>query len=154
MGIVAGVFIIIISIAHNIYGEKKQVPELKKLSNDSIMIGSLRIMIFQGGILLFAVGIIQVLVSANIIQLPGISAYFPVGIILINFITSLIIADSDADMYQSCGAVKGFPSIVETIESLSSFSGPETYSCLLVQVKARTKAIRNDAKDYFIIAHF
>jgi hypothetical protein len=92
MGIVAGVFIIIISIAHTIYGEKKQVPMLKKLSNDSIMIGSLRIMIFQGGILLFAVGVIQVLVSAKIIQLPGISAYFPVGIILINFITSLIIA--------------------------------------------------------------
>lgn len=92
MGIAAGVIIILISIAHNIYGEKKQVPELKKVSNNSIMIGSLRIMIFQGGILLFAVGIIQVLVSAGIIQLPGISAYFPVGIVLINFITSLIIA--------------------------------------------------------------
>ncbi len=92
MGIAAGIIIILISIAHNIYGEKKQVPELKKVSNDSIMIGSLRIMVFQGGILLFAVGIIQVLVSADIIQLPGISAYFPVGIVLINFITSLIIA--------------------------------------------------------------
>jgi len=92
MGIVAGVIIIVISIAHTIYGEKKQIPELKKISNDSIMIGSLRIMIFQGGILLFAVGIIQVLVSADIIQLPGISAYFPVGVVLINFITSLIIA--------------------------------------------------------------
>ncbi|QGY44698.1 hypothetical protein GM418_13785 [Maribellus comscasis] len=92
MGIAAGVIIILISIAHNIYGEKKQVPELKKVSNDSVMIGSLRIMIFQGGVLLFAVGIIQVLVSADIIQLPGTSAYFPVGIVLINFITSLIIA--------------------------------------------------------------
>jgi len=92
MGIAAGVIIILISIAHNIYGEKKQVPELKKVSNDSIMIGSLRIMIFQGGILLFAIGIIQVLVSADIIQLPGISAYFPAGIVFINFITSLIIA--------------------------------------------------------------
>uniref|UniRef100_UPI0032176308 hypothetical protein n=1 Tax=uncultured Draconibacterium sp. TaxID=1573823 RepID=UPI0032176308 len=92
MGIAAGIMIILISIAHNIYGEKKQIPELKKVNNDSIKIGSLRIMIFQGGILLFAVGIIQVLVSANIIQLPGISAYFPVGIVFINFITSLIIA--------------------------------------------------------------
>ncbi|WP_319480233.1 hypothetical protein [uncultured Draconibacterium sp.] len=92
MGIVAGVIIILISIAHNVYGEKKQMPELKKITNDSIMIGSLRIMIFQGGILLFAVGIIQVLVSAEIIKLPGISAYFPIGIVLINFITSLIIA--------------------------------------------------------------
>jgi hypothetical protein len=92
VGLAAGIIIILISIAHNIYGEKKQVPELKKITNDSIMIGSLRIIIFQGGILLFAVGIIQVLVSADIIQLPGISAYFPVGIVFINFITSLIIA--------------------------------------------------------------
>lgn len=92
MGIAAGVMIILISIAHNIYGEKKQIPELKRITNDSIMIGSLRIMIFQGGILLLAVGIIQLLVSTDVIQLPGISAYFPVGIVLINFITSLIIA--------------------------------------------------------------
>lgn len=92
MGIAAGIMIIIISIAHNIYGEKKQIPDLKKITNDSLMIGSMRIMIFQGGILLFAVGIIQVLVSANIIRLPGLSAYFPVGIILLNFITSLLIA--------------------------------------------------------------
>lgn len=92
MGIAAGIIIILISIAHNIYGEKKQVPELKKVSNDSIMIGSLRIMIFQGGILLCAVGMIQILVSADIIQLPGISAYFPIGIVLINFLTSLIIS--------------------------------------------------------------
>lgn len=92
MGIAAGIIIILISIAHNIYGEKKQVPELKKVTNDPVVIGSLRIMIFQGGILLLAVGIIQVMVSANIIQLPGISAYFPVGIVFINFITSLTIA--------------------------------------------------------------
>lgn len=94
MGIAAGIIIIIMSIAHNIYGEKKQIMDLKKITNDSIMIGSLRIMIFQGGILLLAVGIIQVLVSADFIQLPGISAYFPLGIILINFITSLVIAGS------------------------------------------------------------
>ncbi len=92
MGITAGIILILISIAHNIYGEKKQIPELEKITNDQIMIGSLRIMIFQGGIFLLAVGIIQVLVSTDIIQLPGISAYFPVGIVLINFITSLIIA--------------------------------------------------------------
>ena len=92
MGIAAGIMIVLISIAHNIYGERKQVPELKKISDDPIIIGSLRIMIFQGGILLFAVGIIQILVSSQIIHLSGISAYFPVGIVLINFITSLIIA--------------------------------------------------------------
>jgi hypothetical protein len=92
MGIAVGIMIILISIAHNIFGEKKQIQDLKKITDDSIMIGSLRIMIFQGGILLFAVGIIQVLVSANYIQLSGISAYFPIGIVFINFITSLLIA--------------------------------------------------------------
>ena len=92
MGIVAGILIVLIGIAHSIYGEKNQIPELKKISGDPVKIGSLRIMIFQGGILLLAVGIIQILVSAQAIQLPGISAYFPVGIVLINFITSLLIA--------------------------------------------------------------
>jgi len=48
-------------------------------------------MIFQGGMLLLAVGIIQVLAGANVIQLVGIAAYFLVGIILINFFTSLLI---------------------------------------------------------------
>ena len=92
MGIAAGILILIMGIAHNIYGEKKQVPDLKKISDDALKIGSLRIMIFQGGLLLLAVGIIQILVSAQVIQLPGIAAYFPVGIVLINFITSLVIA--------------------------------------------------------------
>lgn len=92
MGVTAGILIIAISIAHNIYGERKQVPALKKITNDSIMIGSLRIMIFQGGILLLAVGIIQVLTAVSMIKLSGISTFFPLGIVLINFITSLLIA--------------------------------------------------------------
>lgn len=92
MGLAAGILIILISIAHNIYGERKQVPELKRITDDPILIGSLRIMIFQGGVILFAVGILQVLLATNVIHLHGISAYFLVGIILINFITSLIIA--------------------------------------------------------------
>ena len=92
MGIIVGVLIIMMSIAHNIYGEKKQIPELKKLTSNPIMIGSLRIMIFQGGILLLAVGVVQILMSFQVINLPGISVYFPVGVVLINFLTSLIIA--------------------------------------------------------------
>ena len=91
MGIAAGIIIILISIAHNIYGEIKQIAALKKITNDAIMIGSLRIMIYQGGIILLAVGIIQVLISLHFIQLSGISAYFPIGIVLINFVISLLI---------------------------------------------------------------
>jgi hypothetical protein len=91
MGLASGILLVLISIAHNIYGEKKQIPALKELSNDSIIIGSQRIMIFQGGILLFAVGIIQILFSLNIIVLTGLARYFPVGLVLINFCTALFI---------------------------------------------------------------
>jgi hypothetical protein len=91
MGITAGILLVLISIAHNIYGEKKQIPALKELTKDSIIIGSQRIMIFQGGILLLAVGIIQILISVNFIVLTGISRYFPVGVVVINFCTALFI---------------------------------------------------------------
>jgi len=91
MGITAGILLVIISIAHNIYGEKKQIPALKELTKDSIIIGSQRIMIIQGGILLFAVGIIQILVSIDTIVLTGVARYFPVGVVALNFCTALII---------------------------------------------------------------
>ena len=92
MGTAAGILLILISIAHNIYGEKIQVPALKKHTVDSIQIGSQRIMVFQGGLLLFAVGIIQLLVSTHLITLTGIARFFPVGIVLINFFTAFFIA--------------------------------------------------------------
>lgn len=91
MAVAAGVIIILISIAHNVYGEQQQISALRKITDDPIMIGSLRIMIYQGGILLLAVGIIQVLVATDLIQLIGISAYFPLGIVLINFVISFVL---------------------------------------------------------------
>ena len=91
MGVAAGILIILISIAHTIYGEKIQIPALKKITTDLVIIGSQRIMIFQGGLLLMFVGIIQVLVSTDVIQLHGISVYFPVGIVILNFCIALII---------------------------------------------------------------
>ena len=94
MGIAAGIIIILISIAHNVYGEKQQIPALKKITDDPIIIGSVRIMIYQGGILLFAVGIIQVLMTMGTIHLAGVSAYIPVSIVLINFFTSLTLMAS------------------------------------------------------------
>ena len=91
MGITAGILLVVIGIVHNIFGEKKQIPDLKKLTKDSIIIGSQRIMIFQGGILMLAVGIIQILISVNFIVLTGVARYFPVGVVAINFCTALII---------------------------------------------------------------
>ena len=91
MGITAGILLILISIAHIIYGEQKQIPALKQLTADSIQIGSLRIMIIQGGLILFAVGIIQLMVSVNAITLTGLSRYFPISLVLINTISAFFI---------------------------------------------------------------
>lgn len=92
MGIIAGILIILLSIAHNIYGERKQVPDMKAITDDGIIIGSLRIMVFQGGILLLAVGIIQILFATGVIELTGIARYFPVGIIALNLSVFLLVA--------------------------------------------------------------
>lgn len=91
MGIIAGILLVLLSIAHNVYGEKKQIPDLKAITKDPIMIGSLRVMIFQGGLLLLGVGIVQLLASAGVIELLGVARYFPVGIVLLNFVTFLFI---------------------------------------------------------------
>jgi len=92
MGIIAGILLILISIAHNIYGEKIQIPALRKHTTDPIQVGSQRIMIFQGGLLLLAVGIFQVLVSIELVTLTGVARFFLPGIVLINFFTALFIA--------------------------------------------------------------
>jgi hypothetical protein len=91
MGLIAGIIILVMGFAHIIYGETKQIPTLKRFTQDSVVVGSLRIMIFQGGILLLAVGILQILFSVGLIQLNGISVYIPVSIILLNTISSFMI---------------------------------------------------------------
>lgn len=91
MGLIAGILLVLLSFVHNIYGERKQIPDLKAITQDPIMIGSLRVMIFQGGILLLAVGIIQILIALDTIELTGIARFFPVGIVLLDFGTFLVI---------------------------------------------------------------
>lgn len=85
MALTSGILLILISIAHLIYGEKKQIPDLKKITSDSIMIGSLRIMIIQGGFIILFAGIIQLLVALDVIVLGGIKRYFTLSLVLINF---------------------------------------------------------------------
>ena len=48
MGTAAGILIVLISIAHSVYGEKKQIPDLRNKTDDAITIRSARIMIHQG----------------------------------------------------------------------------------------------------------
>ncbi|MEQ8676228.1 MAG: hypothetical protein RLP44_19655 [Aggregatilineales bacterium] len=91
MGIIAGVLLILLSVAHNVYGERKQIPDLKQITDDPVMIGSLRVMIFQGGVLLFAVGVVQTLIAIGTIELTGVARFFPVGIVLLNFCAFLVI---------------------------------------------------------------
>lgn len=91
MGLIAGILLVLLSFAHNIYGERKQIPDLKAITQDPIMVGSLRVMIFQGGILLLAVGTIQILIALGTIELTGIARFFPVGVVLLDFGTFLVI---------------------------------------------------------------
>ena len=91
MGITAGILLVLMSVAHNLFGEMRQRPALERITKDDVIIGSQRIMVFQGGFLLLAVGIIQIMVSADLIVLTGIARYFPIGIVFINFFTALII---------------------------------------------------------------
>jgi len=92
MELAAGLLVIILSILHTLYGEKQPVANLSKLTNDSILIGSVRVMSLQGGVLLFAVGVIHILSFLNVIALSGVAAYFPLGVICINLLTFLLVA--------------------------------------------------------------
>ncbi len=88
----AGIILILMSVVHVIYGEKMQVDELKKVKANNMLIASLRVMSLQGGIVVFAVGLVEVLTFAEIIALTGFAAFIPVGIICINVLSVLIIS--------------------------------------------------------------
>lgn len=88
----SGILILIVGIIHIVYGEIVQIPGLEEFIQDPIIIGSTRVMIFQGGIILIAIGAIQILKGLKIIKLKGIGALFPLGIICLNFGTFLLIA--------------------------------------------------------------
>ena len=92
MELAAGLLIIVMSILHIIYGEKNPIAALSTLTDNSILIGSFRVMSLQGGLLLLVVGLIHILQFFNIITLVGIAVFFPLGLICINLIAFLLIA--------------------------------------------------------------
>ena len=92
MELAAGILLIALSILHIVYGEKQPIATLSKATDDPILIGSVRVMSLQGGVLLFFVGLIQILNFLELITLSGIAIYFPVGIVCINLLTFLITA--------------------------------------------------------------
>ncbi|KAA3647759.1 MAG: hypothetical protein DWQ07_01900 [Chloroflexi bacterium] len=92
MELAAGILILILSILHIVYGEMQPVANVSKATDDRNLIGSVRVMSLQGGILLFAVGLIHIFQFFDVISLSGVAAYFPLGIILINLFTYIFVA--------------------------------------------------------------
>ena len=90
--LVVGIILVFMSIVHLIYGEKMQVNILKKLEVNNILIGSYRVMSLQGGLLLFAVGVVEIMVYAGLIELTGFAIFIPLGIICINVMSVFIVA--------------------------------------------------------------
>lgn len=92
MKLAAGIILILMSVVHVIYGEKMQVNELKRLGVNDILIGSYRVMSLQGGILLFAVGVVEIMGFTGLIVLSGFASFIPIGIICLNVISVFIVA--------------------------------------------------------------
>jgi len=90
--LLVGIILVFMSIVHVIYGEKMQVNLLKKLEVSNILIGSYRVMSLQGGILLFAVGAVEIMFYAGLVDLTGFAIYIPLGIICLNVISVFIVA--------------------------------------------------------------
>lgn len=92
MKLAVGLVLIFMSIVHVFYGEKMQVNILEKLGADSILIGSYRVMSLQGGLLLFAIGFLEIMVYTGFVNLNGIAVYIPLIILCLNVIAFFIVA--------------------------------------------------------------
>jgi hypothetical protein len=92
MKLAVGLILIFMSIVHVFYGEKVQVNVLKKLGAGSVLIGSCRAMSLQGGLLLFAIGLLEIMVYTGFIEVNGIAVYIPLIILCLNVIAVFIVA--------------------------------------------------------------
>ncbi|QST00334.1 hypothetical protein IMZ31_01665 [Pontibacillus sp. ALD_SL1] len=92
MKLVVGVILIMMSMVHVIYGEKMQVDELKTLKASPLLIGSFRVMSLQGGMILLAVGVVEVLTFYNLVVLTGVAAFIPLGILCLNVLSVFIVS--------------------------------------------------------------
>lgn len=92
MKLAVGLILIFMSIVHVFYGEKMQVTILKKLEADGMLIGSYRAMSLQGGLLLFAIGMLEIMVFTGSVELTGVAVYFPLIILCLNVIAVFIVA--------------------------------------------------------------
>ena len=92
MELAAGLLIIIVGIVHIVYGEKQPLTALGLLTSDQTLIGSVRVMSLQGGIVLLAIGSAHLLSFFGLIALTGFAAWIPLGLICLNLLTFIVTA--------------------------------------------------------------
>jgi len=92
MELAAGLLIIFVGVVHIIYGEKQPLAALGLLTSDQTLIGSVRVMSLQGGVLLLTVGGVHMLSFFGLIALTGFASWIPLGIICLNLLTFLVTA--------------------------------------------------------------
>ena len=81
-----------IGVVHIVYGEVAQISGLLAITQAPIIIGSTRVMILQGGIILIAMALLQIADSRRGGVLTGVAATFPLGLIVVNFAAFLLVA--------------------------------------------------------------
>lgn len=90
MAAIAGILLLLMATAHISYGERKLLPDLASKVNDPFLVGSMRVMSVQGGMVLLFVGVLQLLMAGDKVVLTGFAQYIPVGLVLVHVLTFLL----------------------------------------------------------------
>jgi hypothetical protein len=91
VAVLTGILIFLLGLIHILFGEISQIPELMRHLDDPVIIGSMRVMIYQGGVILLGVGALQFLKGSGRVELRGAASWIPVGIIVLNIVTFLMV---------------------------------------------------------------
>ncbi|KUP08350.1 hypothetical protein Q73_06280 [Bacillus coahuilensis m2-6] len=92
MSLLSGCFLFLLGIAHILYGEKVQLPQLKAEGAGSESLYSVKIMIFQGGVLLLFLSSFQILSSLGIFPFLILATTLYSMVVSLNFLTFISIA--------------------------------------------------------------
>lgn len=91
MDSIAGILLLILSLAHVVYGERKLLPDLASKLKDPFLVGSMRVMSMQGGVLLLLIAMLQLSVAGEVITLSGRAQFIPVVLVVANVLTFLVV---------------------------------------------------------------
>lgn len=92
MNLVVGIIILLISVAHYIYGFKELYPKINKNEIDYLVEASFKIMYIREGLILIIVGLLHIMLQFQIIELNGIARFTPITIIILNILTFILFA--------------------------------------------------------------